>query len=221
MKAHVVPSLAIALATLTLATGCSTVSKMNLGRVITSGRDGWQHPEKVIAALNLKPGEHVAEIGAGKGYWVPWLSEAVGPQGVVYAVEVTDELVDHLEKRAAEEGWTNVVVVRGEFGDPLLPDGTIDVAMTSQTYHHIEDQPVYFRKLQGDLSAGGRVAQLDDRHDVPIPIKWLQGSGHWTDPAVLRAEMEEASYRYVEKFDFLPLQCLQVFVPAYRKAGEE
>ena len=64
----------------------------------------------------------------------------------------------------------------------------------------------------------GRVAQLDDRHDVPIPIRWLQSSGHWTDPMVLRAEMSEAGYRYVKGFDFLPLQSLQIFVPEDRVA---
>lgn len=214
MKSRISLVTAFTTSILIASTGCSTVGKMDLGRVVTSGRDGWQHPEQVIAALKLQPGERVAEIGAGKGYWVPWLSEAVGPNGVVYAVEVTDEQVAALNDRAAEEGWTNVVVVRGDFDDPLLPDGEIDLAMTSQTYHHIENQTTYFRKLDADLSATGRVAQLDDRHDVPIPIQWLQSSGHWTEPAVLRAEMEEAGYRYVEEFDFLPLQSLQIFVPA-------
>lgn len=221
MKALHAIQIVVALALLAVATGCNTVSKMDLGRVITSGRDGWQHPEEVIQALNLQPGERVAEIGAGKGYWVPWLSQAVGPEGVVYAVEVTDELVDQLHARAAREGWTNVVVVRGEFDDPQLPDRGIDLAMTSQTYHHIENPIDYFRKLEADLRPHGRVAQLDDRHDVPIPIRWLQSRGHWTDPAVLRAEMEKAGYRSVEAFDFLPLQSLQIFVPDVDGTHEE
>lgn len=201
------------LALLTFATGCSTLGRMDLARVVTSGRDGWQHPEQVIVALDLKPGDRVAEIGAGGGYWLPWLSQAVGDEGRVYAVEVDDALVATLSERVSRDKLENVIVVRGQFEDPELPDGEIDMAMTSNTYHHIEDRPAYFQRLQNDLSSRGRVVHLDDRHDVPPPIRWLQSSGHWTEPASMRAEMSEAGYRKLEGFDFLPMQSFQIFVP--------
>ncbi len=205
---------------LTFASGCSILGRLDLGRVVTSGRDGWQHPEQVIAALDLSPGDRVAEIGAGKGYWLPWLAEAVGSEGRVYAVEVDDGLVEELLERVARESLDNVVVVRGRFEDPELPDGEIDLAMTCLTYHHIEDRAVYFQKLQVDLSPRGRVAHLDDRHDVPPPFRWLQSAGHWTDPASMREEMAEAGYRRVEEFSFLPLQSFQIFVPEGEPLGE-
>jgi arsenite methyltransferase len=203
----------LVLALMGLGSGCSTVSKMDLGRVVTSGRDGWQLPEQVIEALDLKPGDRVAEIGAGGGYWLPWLAAAVGVNGRVYAVEVDDDLVSRLEERVAREALDNVIVVRGQFEDPFLPDGMIDVAITSLTYHHIEDRPIYFRKLQTDLGQGGRVIHLDDRHDVPPPFRWLQGSGHWTVPEAMHTEMKEAGYRRTDTFDFIPMQSFQVFVP--------
>lgn len=205
---------------LTFASGCSILGRLDLGRVVTSGRDGWQHPEQVIAALGLSPGDRVAEIGAGKGYWLPWLAEAVGSEGRVYAVEVDDGLVEELLERVARESLDNVVVVRGRFEDPELPDGEIDLAMTCLTYHHIEDRAVYFQKLQVDLSPRGRVAHLDDRHDVALPFRWLQSSGHWTDPASMREEMAEAGYRRMEAFGFLPLQSFQIFVPVEEELAE-
>ena len=205
---------------LTFTSGCSILGRLDLGRVVTSGRDGWQHPEQVIAALDLSPGDRVAEIGAGKGYWLPWLAEAVGSEGRVYAVEVDDGLVEELLERVARESLDNVVVVRGRFEDPELPDGEIDLAMTCLTYHHIEDRAVYFQKLQVDLSPRGRVAHLDDRHDVPLPFRWLQSSGHWTDPASMREEMAEAGYRRMEAFGFLPLQSFQIFVPVEDEPAE-
>ncbi len=205
--------LTLALILLALGGGCSTVSKMDLGRIVTPGRDGWQLPEQVIAALELKPGDQVAEIGAGSGYWLPWLAAAVGSDGRVYAVEVDDELVAKLKQRVKREALDNVVVVRGQFEDPALPDGEIDVAITSLTYHHIEGRPDYFRRLQVDLSAGGRVVHLDDRHDVPPPFRWLQTSGHWTVPEAMREEMGEAGYQRIQAFDFLPMQSFQIFVP--------
>jgi len=193
--------------------GCSTASRLDFGRVVTSGRDGWQHPEKVTEALELAPGDRVAEIGAGSGYWLPWLSEAVGPDGRVYAVEVDDELVAALEERIVEEGLSNVVAVRGSFEDPKLPDAEIDLALTCLTYHHIEGRPAYFRSLRTDLSPRGRVAHLDDRHDVPPPFRWFQSSGHWSEPEQVNSEMSEAGYARVAEYDFLPLQSFQIFAP--------
>jgi arsenite methyltransferase len=197
-----------------LSTGCAPLSKVDLGRLVVSGRDGFQHPERVIESLELQPGDRVAEIGAGDGYWLPWLSQAVGSEGLVYAVEVEDEKVAALRERVAGEGLANVVVVRGRFEDPELPDGEIDLAMTCLTYHHIEERAAYFRRLQADLTQRGRVAHLDDRHDVRPPIRWLQSSGHWIDPEAVRTEMNEAGYRHVASFDFLPVQSFQIFEPA-------
>jgi SAM-dependent methyltransferase len=191
--------------------GCSGPANIDLARVLVSGRDGWQYPERVIASLEIRPGDRVAEIGAGTGYWLPWLSDAVGASGRVYAVEVEDELVRELEARVAELGLANVVVSKGDYDDPKLPDAEVDLAMTCLTYHHIERRVDYFRRLASDLSATGRVVHLDDRPDSPAPISWFQGEGHWTDPALIRQEMQEAGYRRTGEFDFLPAQSFQVF----------
>ena len=97
------------------------LTKLDVWRTVTSGRDGWQHPEAVVEALEIGPGDKVAEIGAGKGYWIPWLSRAVGPEGRVYAVEVESELVDALREQVAEQHFDNVEVVFGEYTGDLNP----------------------------------------------------------------------------------------------------
>lgn len=204
---------------LTLASGCSTWSRIDLTALLTGGRDGWQHPARVVEALALENGDRVAEIGAGSGYWLPWLSEAVGPTGRVYAVEVEGDLVEALEARVAREGLANVTVVLGRYEDPELPDASIDLALTCLTYHHIEERSDYFRRLRSDLSDGGRVAHLDDRPDVPPPFRWFQSEGHWSDPEAVRLEMAEAGYRLVAEHDFLPLQSFLVFAPSQPIAG--
>ena len=193
--------------------GCSGMAKIDVGALITSGRDGWQHPERVIESLDIEAGDRVAEIGAGSGYWLRWLSDAVGPEGRVYAVEVEAELVAELEEIVADEELGNVEVVYGAYDDPRLPDGEIDLAMTCLTYHHIEDRVVYFGKLRAALRPGGRVAHLDDRPDSPAPISWFQGDGHWTDPALIESEMGSAGYTSTSEFDFLPAQSFQIFLP--------
>jgi predicted methyltransferase len=205
------------LATLLLAVslaGC----KVNVLRVATSGRDGWQHPERVIAALEIREGDRVAEIGAGSGYWVPWLSRAVGPTGRVYAEDVDAEPLEQLKALIEREGIDNVEIVLGKYADPLLPDGEIDLVITSLTYHHIEERSAFFTLLHEDLSDRGRVAHLDDRHDMGVPFVWLQTKGHWSDPEAIRTEMAEAGYERVADFDFLFSQSFQVFAPVARLA---
>lgn len=191
--------------------GCA--SKIAWSDLLTSGRDGWQRPADVIAALEIAPGDRVAEIGAGDGYWLPWLSEAVGPEGVVYAVEVEEDKIDDLRARVAEEGWTNVEVVYGEYTDPRLPDGSVDLAMTCLTYHHIEDRVRYFSRLQADLAPGGRVVHLDDRSDLDAPLRWLPTSGHTSDPDEMDAEMQSAGYRRTRTFDLLLVQTFREYAP--------
>lgn len=207
--------------TLALTTfGCSGLAKVDVSRVLISGRDGWQYPERVIEALEIEPGDRVAEIGAGRGYWLPWLSQAVGPEGRVYAVEVDSKLVEKLESFIADRELHNVEVIFGAYDDPRLPDESIDLAMTVLTYHHIDDRIEYFDRLRRDLRPGGRVAHLDDRPDAEPPISWFQSDGHWTDPAVVADEMAGAGYRPLLAFDFLPAQSFQIFAPTLGESNE-
>ncbi len=201
--------------------GCSATSKIDWSRLILSGRDGWQRPERVIDALDLRAGQHVAEIGAGDGYWLRWLSEAVGKEGRVYAVEVEQEKVDALRRRVAREGLENVDVIFGQYDDPALPDGAIDVAITCLTYHHINDRSVYFRLLRTDLAPGGRVAHLDDRDDLSAPLRWLPSAGHTSNVAAMDAEMALAGYRRIASFDFLLVQSFTVYTPDAQSVAAE
>ena len=197
-----------------LGVGCSgCASRVDWGALLTAGRDGWQRPDRVVEALAILPGDRVAEIGAGDGYWLPWLSAAVGRDGIVYAVEVEAEKVLALRERVAREGLSNVQVIHGAYEDPALPDGEVDLAMTCLTYHHIESRIAYFARLREDLSTRGRVAHLDDRDDLAAPLRWLPTPGHVSNVEVMDAEMEEAGYRRVRDHDFLLIQAFREYVP--------
>ncbi len=210
----------VALAFFLSASGCGAIAKVDIRRLITSGRDGYQRPEMVIAALDVPSGATVAEIGAGEGYWLPWLSKAVGKDGRVYAVEVEAEEVERLRQFVDDEGLGNVEVVFGRYEDPLLPDGSVDLAITSRTYHHIDERIAYFRRLQADLAPRGRVAHLDDRPDLPFPLSWIT-AGHTSDPAMIEAEMTEAGYRRLAEFDFIYPQSFLVYGPVAAPAGAQ
>jgi ubiquinone/menaquinone biosynthesis C-methylase UbiE len=174
-------------------------------------RAAWQRPDRVIEALGIQPGDHVVDLGSGEGYFLPYLVEAVGPGGRVTAVDVDEAVTDALQARVDEAGWQNVTVVLGGFTDPRLPDGEADLVLLVNTYHHIEDRPVYFSKLRSDLRPEGRVSVIDPDLELDGVLALTLDEGHQTAVGDLQAEMRDAGYREVDRFDFLPVQIFAIY----------
>jgi ubiquinone/menaquinone biosynthesis C-methylase UbiE len=189
-----------------LLSGCSGFARLDF---TSWGRAIWQRPEDVVRALALPPGARVADIGAGKGYFVPYLSDAVGEDGRVYAVEVEAELTQAMESRFADA--SNVEVVLGAFEDPLLPDGQIDLVLVVNTYHHIENRELYFRRLLLDLAPEGRVAVIEDDAELTGILGLFVKDGHASRASDVDREMRQAGYRRLESIDLLPTQIFEIF----------
>src|SRR5713101_2496241 len=124
-------------------------------------RDEWQKPDAVIQALHLKEGQVVADIGAGSGYFTLRLARAVGQKGRVFAVDVDEGMLDYLHQRLDKEKIQNVQAMHVPPHDPLLIDGSLDLAFVCNTYHHLEDRDVYLRKLRKALKPDGRLVIVD------------------------------------------------------------
>ena len=189
--------------------GCQNVGKIDAPFL---GRAAWQQPDDVVRALGIDAGDSVADLGAGKGYFVPYLSEAVGPDGRVYAVDVDPERTSALEERFGETD-SNVEILLGRYEDPLLPDAAIDVVLIVNTYHHIEERPLYFSRLRDDLSPGGRVAIIEPDEDLTGVLSWFHTEGHTSSAPTIVDEMRKAGFEPVESHDFLPIQVFEVFQP--------
>ena len=116
-------------------------------------RDAWQKPDLVIAKLGLKRSSHVADIGAGTGYFTVRLAKAV-PKGKVFALDVEADMVRHIDARARDEKLANVVAVQNRADNPGLGD-PVDVAFLCDVVHHIEDRPAFFAKLRDRLRPAG------------------------------------------------------------------
>lgn len=197
---------AVALTLSVLLSSCSGVTRLDL---TSWGRAIWQRPEDVARALALPPGARVADIGAGKGYFVLHLSDAVGEDGRVYAVEVKAGLTEAMEERFSDT--PNVEVVLGGLDDPLLPDGQIDLVLVVNTYHHIEARELYFRKLLIDLAPGGRVAIIEPNAELTGILGIFVEDGHGSRASDVQQEMREAGYRQLESIELLPIQIFEVF----------
>ena len=149
---------ALAVALVLLSTGCGWARRLAYSGF---GRDGWQQPQRVVESLDLRAGQHVADLGAGGGYFTFDLADAVTPEGTVYAVDVDPDMADYLRDRAAESGYPNVQVVLAEYDDPLLPAGQVDLIFTCNTYHHFQDRAAYFERAGRALRPDGRVAIIE------------------------------------------------------------
>lgn len=169
-------------------------------------RDAWQMPDRVIAALNLKPGQKVADVGAGTGYFSVRLAKSTA-KPAVFAVDLEPKMVEHLTKRAAAEHLPNVRAVLASTTSPNLPE-PVDVVLIVDTYHHIGSRAAYFGALKNRLRPGGRVAIIDFR-------KGGGGEGppeHFRfTPEQIGAEMAQAGFVLDAAHDFLPRQLFLVY----------
>jgi ubiquinone/menaquinone biosynthesis C-methylase UbiE len=171
-------------------------------------RTSWQKPTAVVASLQLRAGNAVADIGAGGGYFTFRLADEVGPTGKVYAVEIDEGMIDYLNEQIAAQGRRNVEVVRGRYDDPMLPEASVDLIFTSNTYHHIDAPTEYFRGVRKYLKPGGRVAILELNEQMWFPYLF----GHYTSADEVEKEMAEAGYMREVKLDFVDRQSFQIFV---------
>lgn len=117
--------------------------------------------DEVVAALRLRPGDQVADIGAGSGLLEVPLAKAVGSTGRVYAVDIDAGFFPEIKKRAADAGLTNVQTILGKFSDPALPATNIDVALFHDVLHHVVDRQSYLKTVTRYLSPKGRVVVVD------------------------------------------------------------
>jgi arsenite methyltransferase len=172
-------------------------------------RDQWQQRDRVIESLQIRPGDRVADIGSGSGYFVFSLAKAVGPNGKVYAVDVDEEMNDLVAQQAKKDGIGNVEVILAKPDDPLLPSPGVDLIFTSNTYHHIDNRVNYLTNLRKYLRPNGRIAIIEfDRRG------WLEGLwGHYTPSEFIKREMEQAGYSLQREFNFLDRQSFLIFVP--------
>lgn len=129
-------------------------------------RDAWQKPRELVAALDVRPGMSVADIGTGTGYLLPHLSRAAGATGRVHAVDVEPKMLEWVATRAKREGLQNVATVLAQGGATGLPAASVDRAIMINVWHHIEDPAAYARDMARVLRPGGVLFIVEARHDM-------------------------------------------------------
>jgi len=171
-------------------------------------REEEEHPTQVLKALGLHPGEVVADIGAGSGYFTFRMAPKVGPAGKVLAVDVQEAMLQTLRTRAAEKEITNVEVIQGTETDPQLPAGSVDLVLFVDVYHELAYPFEVMTRVRESLKPQGRVAFVEYRKEDPsVPIK----EAHKMSIQQLEKEMKAVGLVRVQTVETLPLQHIVFF----------
>jgi ubiquinone/menaquinone biosynthesis C-methylase UbiE len=182
--------------------------KAYIGALEDPKRDAYQKPHEVVHALGLKPGEVIADIGAGSGYFTFHFARHVGEKGKVYAVDVSSEMIRHINRRIRDAKATSIVSVLAEPDDPLLPE-PVNRFFICDVWHHVENQGKYLSLMKMMLKPGGEVVMIDfHKADIPVgpPLQMRIARED------LIKQMESNGFRVKREHTFLPYQYFLVFV---------
>ena len=167
-----------------------------------------EQPQLAIDALGIKPGQTVADLGAGSGYYSFRVAPLVGPTGKVLAIDIEPAMLEAIVQRAQREHISNVATVRSSAQDPNLAPGSVDLLFMVDVYHELEYPYEMMTKVRAALKPGGRVALIEYRAEDPeVAIKPL----HKMSERQVRREMQAAGFKHLQTVRTLPLQHLIVF----------
>jgi predicted methyltransferase len=174
-------------------------------------RETEEQPQLVVDALEIKPGQTIADLGAGSGYYSFRIAPLVGPTGKVLAIDIEPAMLEVIAQRAGRERIANVVTVRSSARDPNLAPASVDLLFMVDVYHELEYPYEVMTKVRGALKPGGRVALIEYRAEDPkVAIKPL----HKMSERQVRREMQAAGFEHVKTVRTLPLQHLILFEAA-------
>ena len=168
--------------------------------------DPQSKPDDILKALALQPGQSVADLGAGGGYFSLRFAEEVGAQGRVYALDTDSGKIEFMKKSIAEEGVGNIEVVLVGKDDVTLPE-RVDLIFLRNVYHHISNRVQYFSKLQRYLKLNGRVAIVEHKSGGGFHSLFE----HRVSSEAIIDEMTRAGYLLAESLDMLPKQSFIIF----------
>ena len=173
-----------------------------IDRFERDGREIFDKREEIIQACLLKQGMDVADIGAGTGFLTRMFARAVGKKGTVWAVDISDEFIEHIKKSARKEGLSNIRGIVCDQDDTRLPPNSVDLVFMSDTYHHFEFPSKTMASVHRALRRGGQLIVIDFHRKEGETDEWLLDHIRADRGTVLR-EIQAAGFGVVGEANFL------------------
>jgi ubiquinone/menaquinone biosynthesis C-methylase UbiE len=169
------------------------------------GREIWDRRDDIIRHLKLQPGQRVADVGAGTGFFTAMMARQVGPRGRVYAVDIARNFVEASVQRARDSGLDNVVGVVNDRHSVRLPADSVDLVFISDTYHHFEYPRSTLHSIHDALRDDGELVVIDFKRIPGVSHPWVLGHVRAGEQQVT-AEIEAAGFELTEQLDFMQSQ---------------
>ncbi|WP_129644956.1 class I SAM-dependent methyltransferase [Peristeroidobacter agariperforans] len=171
-------------------------------------RESEERPQLTVAALEIKPGQTVADLGAGSGYYSFRVAPLVGERGSVLAIDVEPRMLRVISERARRDGVKNITTVLGTPSDPNLEPNSVDLLFMVDVYHELEYPFEVMTKVREALKPGGRVALIEYRAEDPAVM--IKPVHKMTEQQIIK-ELTAAGFRHQKTIRTLPLQHLVLF----------
>jgi ubiquinone/menaquinone biosynthesis C-methylase UbiE len=170
-----------------------------------------EQPDRALEAIGVPVGAHVADVGAGSGYFTVRLSRRVGARGKVYATDIQREMLSRLERRLRAENIGNVELVLGKEDDPGLAPASVDLILMVDVYHELSRPQEMLRRMRASLKPGGRLVLIEYRKEDPqVPIR----AEHKMSVKEARQELEAEGFVLATQSNVLPRQHILIFTAA-------
>jgi ubiquinone/menaquinone biosynthesis C-methylase UbiE len=167
-----------------------------------------EDPDRMLAALDIKKGAVVADIGAGVGYHVWRLADIVGPTGKVIGEDIQEGMIRLLRRNIEDRKLRNVEIILGTPTDPNLPADALDLVLMVDVYHEFSEPVTMMRHIKNALKPDGRVVLVEFRkEDASVPIQPL----HKMSVQDVRSELEPLGFKFQRSLEFLPWQHILIF----------
>lgn len=171
-----------------------------LKRFEVESRETFHERDKVIEACKIKKGMAIADIGAGTGLYTRLFSKATGPEGWVYAVDISGPFLKHIVARAQQEGQQNISAILSPENSAPLPPNSLDMVFVCDTYHHFEFPKGTMKSVVRALKKGGTMVMIDFERIEGKSREWLMGHVR-AGKEVFRKEVEDAGLTFVEEVE--------------------
>jgi SAM-dependent methyltransferase len=171
-------------------------------------REKEENVSKLISNMDIQSSDVIADIGAGSGYHV-FRMAPLAEEGLIYGVDIQQEMLDAMKERAIESGIDNVELIKGSEKSVNLRENTVDKVLMVDVYHEFSFPVEMIASIKSALKKDGKIFLIEYRGEDPnVPIKPL----HKMTEAQAVKEMEAAGFRLEKNIDNLPWQHCMVFV---------
>jgi cyclopropane fatty-acyl-phospholipid synthase-like methyltransferase len=176
--------------------------------LVRESREREEDCETMLRELRLKPGMQVCDMGCGNGYYTLRLARLVGPTGIVWAVDIQQEMLRLLEQRLTEAQIDNVRLRLGSPIDPQLGAAELDLILCVDVYHEFSHPEHMLWAMRRALKPGGKLVLVEFRAEDPaVPIKRL----HKMSREQVRRELLPQGLVPYREFQGLPWQHMLFF----------